>query len=804
VSSEQTPGGERPGAPGPYEVAHGVYWSAGWRGILPLPAGQKHPPPKNWTGADAPWPSYPDVMAWAEGAEGRGNIGLRVPEHVLGIDVDDYDGKGGGATFARLVEQYGPLPATWAVSSREDETSGIRMYRIPTGLAWPGDLGPGIELVQYRHRYAVAWPSVHPDTGRIYTWQRPDGINAVGEVPNVDDLPDLPPAWVQGVTAGAAERHRPSLDLTAEQCGDWLQVAGAGPECREVERATERYLSDLAGRVKARHEIGVDATARLTLLASEGHTGALAGLRRFHAAWSAAVMPDRGRDETIAEFGRLIDGAVRQAAARPEDMRSHGDPCASPLSAARRLAGLPPSAPAGPGPGGMAPLVPSPRTGTPLAPPVWPSAPPVLMSATVPAQWAVESSPETLAAVATALHAQQPDNAPIASAPADVPGGAGALVATQPSEAEAEALAAEAFRVAVEHELLKQRVRDEARRQLRRESIAGAPELIDLGELLATPDPEVRYRIDGLWPSNGRIMLTAAFKAGKSTLVQNVVRCLVDGGELLGKHEVQPVERRVVLIDDELDVDELRQWLREQGIRNVHKVAVIPLRGKVGTFDITDATVRAEWARRLAEREADVVILDCLRPVLDAIGLDEHSEAGRFLTAFDALLDESGAREAIVVHHAGHEGERARGDSRLRDWPDAEWRLVREKTDGESIDPSKPRFFAAYGRRVDVPEGKLDYSPSDRRLYYTGGSRADQKITFALESVIRAIREADHPLSGREIEAACADARESRNDIRKALREAIRRRLVTTFDGPHRATLHRLTTPGDVTGKGPE
>lgn len=360
--------------PGPYAGAAGVYWSAGWRGVLPLPPGQKYPPPKNWTGQGAPWPSFPDVAAWSEGAEGDGNIALRLPEHVLGIDVDDYDGKAGGATLTGLAGRFGPLPPTWTVGSREGGVSGIRLFRIPVGRAWPGVLGPGIELVQYRHRYAVVWPSIHPDTGRTYTWTRPDGLIAVGEVPHVDDIPDLPPLWITGVTGGEAERHRSSLDLDPATCGAWLQAVGAGQECRAISRATDRALADLAGGVAARHDVGMNATARLTLLASEGHPGAVSALNRFGQAWSAAVVADRGPAATRSEWERLIYGAVQLAAARPETLRDHGDPCISPLHGGS----------SGLGTAVMGPLVPPQRTGAPLAPPVFPAArPPIPI--TVPA-----------------------------------------------------------------------------------------------------------------------------------------------------------------------------------------------------------------------------------------------------------------------------------------------------------------------------------------------------------------------------------------------------------------------------------
>jgi hypothetical protein len=73
----------------------------------------------------------------------------------------------------------------------------------------------------------------------------------------------------------------------------------------------------------------------------------------------------------------------------------------------------------------------------------------------------------------------------------------------------------------------------------------------------------------------------------------------------------------------------------------------------------------------------------------------------------------------------GHSGERARGASRLRDWPDVEWRLVREKTENGDVDPAAPRYFSAYGRDVDVPESRLVFDPATRHLTLEGGSRAD-------------------------------------------------------------------------------
>jgi hypothetical protein len=76
------------------------------------------------------------------------------------------------------------------------------------------------------------------------------------------------------------------------------------------------------------------------------------------------------------------------------------------------------------------------------------------------------------------------------------------------------------------------------------------PQPVSLSDLLAEPDEDVVYRMHGLWAVGGRIVLAAQNKTGKTTMVNNVVRSLVDGEPFLGKFDTDPV-RRVVLIDNE-------------------------------------------------------------------------------------------------------------------------------------------------------------------------------------------------------------------------------------------------------------
>lgn len=326
------------------------------------------------------------------------------------------------------------------------------------------------------------------------------------------------------------------------------------------------------------------------------------------------------------------------------------------------------------------------------------------------------------------------------------------------------------------------------------------PPIRCLTDLLGEPDADAQYRIDRLAPAQGRVLLSAQYKAGKSTVVGNLLRSLADGDPFLGRFPVTTQSQRVVLIDNELSENTMRRWLRDQGIITTDRVDVVALRGRIGAFNILNEGVRAEWAERLGG--ADYLILDCLRPVLDALGLDENHDAGRFLVAFDALLADSGISEAVVVHHMGHSGERARGDSRLQDWPDATWRLVREKDE-----PDSPRYFTAYGRDVDIPEGYLEFDADTRRLIYTDGTRqararkADEEEV--LKEIIEILVEQRINHQGTEVSrnGILAEAKKygrSARTIDPALAHGVREAILNVAPGPRNSHLYALANPCSV------
>jgi hypothetical protein len=330
---------------GPYSRAE-EYRRLGWTGTIPLDLGAKTPPPSGVTGDRGRMPTADDIHEWrATGWVTRGdddkfvkhragNLALRLPPIAIGLDVDDYDDKQGAATLAARETQWGPLPSTWRSTSRDDGVSGIRFFRIPAGLHWPNVVGPGIEIIRHGHRYAVAWPSLHPDGG-VYQWLDPAGERC--PIPAFSDLPELPTEWVAGLTGGAlAGEAMPNGSLSADRADRrngraWLAQLPGGEPCPFV---AERIAVGLAA---ARREMGSaydgtrDAMMSLLRAGEAGHPGVAAGLATIRQTYVDTVQKTRGaRSIAEGEFDRLAETGAALILGTPSSSARRGCTCAKP------------------------------------------------------------------------------------------------------------------------------------------------------------------------------------------------------------------------------------------------------------------------------------------------------------------------------------------------------------------------------------------------------------------------------------------------------------------------------------------
>lgn len=192
---------------GPYAAAARVYRELGWQGVIPV-VGKSENIPHGFTGGYLAYPEDPQVELWIS-ARGADNVALRLPDDVIGIDVDAHNGRAGLETIEFWELQTGAeLPPTWSSTSRING-SRIMFYRVPSGLSWRSDLGSksGVEIIRQQHRYAVVWPSIHPDTQRRYEWyatgDRPSINEPAAQPPHVDELTWLPEAWITALQRGS-------------------------------------------------------------------------------------------------------------------------------------------------------------------------------------------------------------------------------------------------------------------------------------------------------------------------------------------------------------------------------------------------------------------------------------------------------------------------------------------------------------------------------------------------------------------------------------------------------------------------
>ena len=161
------------------------------------------------------------VAAWWSGRYAGANIGARVPEPLIGIDTDPRNG--GHESVAALEAEHSPLPETLTVQSGRGDGGTHRYYRRPPGKLTGSRLrGTGIDL-KNSAGYCAMPPSLHPDSGKPYTWA--DLRNPVAP-PRwlIDLLKVVVPAQRRPVPSLASARFGTSIADTYTANTSWVDV----------------------------------------------------------------------------------------------------------------------------------------------------------------------------------------------------------------------------------------------------------------------------------------------------------------------------------------------------------------------------------------------------------------------------------------------------------------------------------------------------------------------------------------------------------------------------------------------------
>lgn len=340
-------------------------------------------------------------------------------------------------------------------------------------------------------------------------------------------------------------------------------------------------------------------------------------------------------------------------------------------------------------------------------------------------------------------------------------------------------------------EVQRELVRREAKRAVRRLTeppVVNTP-VLSLAAVLALP-PEPPMRVAGLIPADALTLIVGQAKAGKTTFALNLAKSLLTGRAFLGAFPVVPVTGCVTMLNFEVSNRTLARWADEAGIDH-DRFRLVALRGVGNPLD--DPEARTQLAVALRAANTETLIVD---PFSQAFSGDENStaEVGAFLRDLVRwAYEEAGVRDLVLVAHAGHNGERVRGNSRLLGDPDA---IITLTYDEQGED----RFMKAMGRDVSVHEDRLEFDQATRTLTRTGdggrrdveqrrktderAGRADSLLLAVRQTVDRQgrIKMGDLTKALREFEPKVTFRK---GDEQQAVDEAQRRGwLVTEYPGP--------------------
>ena len=267
-------------------------------------------------------------------------------------------------------------------------------------------------------------------------------------------------------------------------------------------------------------------------------------------------------------------------------------------------------------------------------------------------------------------------------------------------------------------ELKSARARREAKRILDQEEASKnyhTPTYVkSLTDELKLPIEEVAWTIKDIFPTGANVTLTAQYKAGKTTLINNLAASLADGNKFLNYFSEPSHPGRVVIFNYEVSENQYRRWMNDVAIENTDKITLVHLRGK--RLPLTVPRVEDLVVSILKDLDAQTWILDPFARAFTGCG-DENSnsDVGIFLDTLDVIKERAGVSNLVLPIHTGRAQEngidRARGATRLDDWADVRW-LLKKTTEG--------RFFSADGRDVLQEEQALTFDENTRSLTLGG------------------------------------------------------------------------------------
>lgn len=267
---------------------------AGWE-VLPLPKNSKAAPPLGSTGVSGV-ALEEEVLFEIADQDNVGNVGIRLPKTVIGLDFDLYKD---GRVLQELQRELGLLPEAPAVSSRGVENGFTALFAVPADSRFETSAGTAVDIIQHDHRYTVAPPSIHP-SGSKYSWVEWQGGQALPWIPEISDLPDLPSGWLDFLTI---KEDKKTYDNTDEE------LILSGISCSTMRTITFKGIQQLRATTQ-RHDSMIRVVWAIVSAGAIGHSGGNTSLNMVLREWEKMFSENEKITRNIeAEFWASVEGA---------------------------------------------------------------------------------------------------------------------------------------------------------------------------------------------------------------------------------------------------------------------------------------------------------------------------------------------------------------------------------------------------------------------------------------------------------------------------------------------------------------